>query len=188
MGHSHKSEVNQNSAKVGGLVGKVLEIDEKTRFKHDYVRAQIACRDITKVPRTTESTLGIHLHDFHFEREVDVEGPVKVLSSGIKITDKDQPPPPKKFRIEDQSESRKQDNSSAKSSGKQLMLGTGHEDGKKQNSTITMSAPPKLGGKSTSIGKQFNQSSGIEEDGEKVHIPDHFDDSDSDSESLSDKI
>lgn len=39
-------------AKVGGLVGKVLEIDEKTRLRSDYVRVRIACRDITKVPRT----------------------------------------------------------------------------------------------------------------------------------------
>ena len=55
-------------AKVGGLVGKVLEIDEKTRFRHDQVRVRIACRDITKVPRSAESTLGIYLHDFIYER------------------------------------------------------------------------------------------------------------------------
>lgn len=39
-------------AKVGGLVGKVLEIDETTRFRHDYARTRIACMDVTKVPRT----------------------------------------------------------------------------------------------------------------------------------------
>jgi len=66
-------------AKVGGLVGKVLEIDEKTRFRHDYVRVKIACRDITKVPRTVESTLGLVLHDFTFEREVEIEAPARTL-------------------------------------------------------------------------------------------------------------
>lgn len=30
-------------AKVGGLVGKVMEIDEKTRYRLDYVRMKIAC-------------------------------------------------------------------------------------------------------------------------------------------------
>jgi hypothetical protein len=50
-------------AKVGGLVGKVLEIDERTRFTRDYIlyvrRVRIACRDIVKVPKTVESILGV---------------------------------------------------------------------------------------------------------------------------------
>lgn len=33
-------------AKVRGLVGKVMEIDEKTRFKAEFVRVKIACRDV----------------------------------------------------------------------------------------------------------------------------------------------
>jgi hypothetical protein len=37
-------------AKIGGLVGKVLEIDEVTRFRYDYVRMRIACRDVSRVP------------------------------------------------------------------------------------------------------------------------------------------
>jgi hypothetical protein len=41
-------------AKVGGLVGKVIEIDEKSRFRIDYVRMKIACRDISKIPKTAE--------------------------------------------------------------------------------------------------------------------------------------
>jgi hypothetical protein len=57
-------------AKVGGLVGKVMEIDEKTRYRADYVRVKIACRDVLKVPKVAEGTLGIHIHDFIFEREV----------------------------------------------------------------------------------------------------------------------
>ncbi|WVZ97093.1 hypothetical protein U9M48_042654, partial [Paspalum notatum var. saurae] len=35
-------------AKVGGLVGKVEEVDEKTIKKIEYVRARIACRNVTK--------------------------------------------------------------------------------------------------------------------------------------------
>lgn len=70
-------------AKVGGMVGKVTEIDEKTRFGVDYVRLRIACRDITKVPKTTEGVLGLTLYDFSFEREIFEEGNVKVLKSRI---------------------------------------------------------------------------------------------------------
>ena len=69
-------------AKVGGLVGKVLEIDEKTRLRPDYVRVRNACRDVTKVPRKAEGTLGLCLHDFIFEREVQESKNVRVSSSG----------------------------------------------------------------------------------------------------------
>ncbi|WVZ65047.1 hypothetical protein U9M48_014470, partial [Paspalum notatum var. saurae] len=60
-------------AKVGGLVGKVMEIDEKTRKRNEHVRVRIACKDVTKVPQVAEGTLGLHIFDFHFEREVLVE-------------------------------------------------------------------------------------------------------------------
>lgn len=76
-------------AKVGGLVGKVTEIDESTRFRQDYVRMRIACRDVTKVPKTDEGTLGLVLHDFKFEREFLIEGGERTLSSGIKVGEKD---------------------------------------------------------------------------------------------------
>ncbi|CAL4964223.1 unnamed protein product [Urochloa decumbens] len=56
-------------AKVGGLVGKTLEIDEKTRYRDDYVRMRIACRDVTQVPEVAESSLGLFIYDFFFERE-----------------------------------------------------------------------------------------------------------------------
>ena len=60
-------------AKIGGLVGKVMEIDEGSRYRYDYVRHKIACRDVTKVPKTAESFLGMYLIDFGFEREVAIE-------------------------------------------------------------------------------------------------------------------
>lgn len=53
-------------AKVGGLVGKTISIDEKTRHKNDYVRVKIACRDVTLVPASTESSLGLMIYDFFF--------------------------------------------------------------------------------------------------------------------------
>lgn len=56
-------------AKVGGLVGKTLEIDEKTRYRNDYVRMRIACRDVTQVPAVAESSLGLFIYDFFFERD-----------------------------------------------------------------------------------------------------------------------
>jgi hypothetical protein len=51
-------------AKVGGLVGKVVEIDERTGLRNEYVRARIACRDVTAIPRAVKSSLGLFLYDF----------------------------------------------------------------------------------------------------------------------------
>jgi len=45
-------------AKLEDLVGKVIEIDEKTRFRLDYVTMKIACRDVSKVPNKAQSALG----------------------------------------------------------------------------------------------------------------------------------
>lgn len=72
-------------AKVRGLVGKVMEIDEKTRYRADYVRVRIACRDLQKVPAIVEGCLGICVHDFGFEREAQEESTIKTLTSGIKV-------------------------------------------------------------------------------------------------------
>lgn len=56
--------------KVTGLVGKVAELDERTRFRVDYVRMKIACRDVTKVPKSAEAVLGNAVYVFGFEREI----------------------------------------------------------------------------------------------------------------------
>lgn len=87
-------------AKVGGLVEKVMEIDEKTRLRPEYIRMRIACRDVTKVPRKAEGTLGLCLHDFIFEREVQDSDNVRVLSSGIRVSTGDSQPPSKKYKAE----------------------------------------------------------------------------------------
>lgn len=90
----------KTTAKIGGLVGKVMEIDERTRFRADYVRVKIAYRDFQKVPSTAEGTLGLYIHDFGFEREVPEDGSIKTLSSGIVVGSKE--PPSKKFKPDDQ--------------------------------------------------------------------------------------
>jgi hypothetical protein len=65
-------------ARVGGLVGKNVEIDEVTRYKADYevtrykadyVRVKIACRDVLEVPEFAEGSLGMYLYDFFYELE-----------------------------------------------------------------------------------------------------------------------
>jgi hypothetical protein len=56
-----------------------METNEKTRFRLDYVRMKIACRDVTKVPRTAEGTVRIYVKDFIFERELQVENTIKTL-------------------------------------------------------------------------------------------------------------
>lgn len=74
-------------AKIGGLVGKVLAIDEKYRFRTDYVRINLSCRDITQVPAVAESTLGLKIYDFFFEREVHGENATDPLRGGEMIGD-----------------------------------------------------------------------------------------------------
>jgi hypothetical protein len=78
--------------KVGGLVGKVVEIDEGSRYRYDYVRLRIACRDVTRVPKSAESFLGMYLIVFGLEREVGLDNGSKVLRSGIMVGDPDIPP------------------------------------------------------------------------------------------------
>jgi hypothetical protein len=60
-------------AKIGGLVGKTISIDEKTRYSHEFVRIKIACKDIYAIPETVESTLGVFIYNFAFELEEDDE-------------------------------------------------------------------------------------------------------------------
>jgi hypothetical protein len=79
-------------AKVGGLVGKVIEIDEGSRYRYDYVRLKIACRNVARVPKVAESTLGMYLIDFGFEREVLYDGGERIMRSGIKVSEDAQPP------------------------------------------------------------------------------------------------
>lgn len=90
---------DQRSAKVGGLVGKTMAIDEKTIFKSEYVRIKIACRDVMQVPASAESSLGLKLFDFFFEREVSEEAQQNATKLGVKI-DSNQPQS-KKPRIEE---------------------------------------------------------------------------------------
>jgi hypothetical protein len=87
-------------AKVGGLVGKVIEIDECSRYRYDYVRLRIACRDVSKVSKTAESTLGMYLIDFDFEIEIPKESGPKVLRSGIKVGEHEPQSPAKNLRAE----------------------------------------------------------------------------------------
>lgn len=144
-------------AKVRGLVGKVMEIDEKTRFKAEFVRVKIACRDVQKVPKIAEGTLGIHLHDFIFEREVPEGQAIKTLSSGIKIIEKG--PDPKRFKANDQPKMPQL--SSPTNQGGTQNDGAGSSKGpsqQKANMTIS-SAPPKLQGNNPAscLGKNVSQ-------------------------------
>jgi hypothetical protein len=59
--------------------------------------------DVTKVPRTARSTLGLFIHEFTFEREVVVEEGERTLKSGIKVGEKDHQPFPKKLKPTNQS-------------------------------------------------------------------------------------
>jgi hypothetical protein len=47
-----------------GLVGKATDINEATITNTEYVRVQIACREVTQVPTMAEGTLGLMIYDF----------------------------------------------------------------------------------------------------------------------------
>ena len=88
-------------AKIGGLVGKTVSIDEQTRFRHDYVRVKIACRDIRQVPPSAECNLGLFIYDFFFELEdTELQEPIP-LNTATKVGDHDEHPSSKKMRTEE---------------------------------------------------------------------------------------
>lgn len=177
-------------AKVGGLVGKVLEIDESTCFRYDYVRLKIACHDITKVPKMAEGTLGMYIIDFEFKREVSDNNGERMLKSGIKVGEEQ--PPPKRSKPdqapENQKMASKQSDKSASDKQDQ-----GKSSGK-QTQEVYWSAPPKIDFNRRSQSKVMSDAQKAHiapndrEDNDKVHIPETFEDSDTDSDSFCQRI
>jgi hypothetical protein len=53
-------------------VGATAEIDKTTLGRTDYVRIRIAARDISKVPERAEGAIIPYLHEFLYEREVEM--------------------------------------------------------------------------------------------------------------------
>ena len=88
-------------AKIGGLVGKTISIDEQTRFRHNYVRVKIACRDIRQVPLSAECNIGLFIYDFFFELEDNEAQEPIPLNTATKVGDPDEHPSSKKMRIEE---------------------------------------------------------------------------------------
>ena len=87
-------------AKVGGLVGKTVEIDENTRFRHDFVRVKIACRDLSQVPPSAECNLGLFIYDFFFEIEKPDQQKIQSEKLATKAGGHEGQPTPKKMRTE----------------------------------------------------------------------------------------
>jgi hypothetical protein len=85
-------------AKVGGLVGKTVAIDESTRFNPEYVRIKIACRDVMEIPESTEGILGMYIFDFFYEREESEDIQKDKRKSGVRIEEQGAQPSPKKMK------------------------------------------------------------------------------------------
>jgi hypothetical protein len=162
-------------AKVGALVGKTLEIDENYRYRYDYVRIKIACRDVTRVPKTAKATLGMCITDFGFEREIPEAKGDKILKSGIKVGD-DQPPPSK--RAKPNASPEKPNEEKSKDSDQHT---AGSEKGYgKQVQYESCSAPPKIDFTRRSQTKlladaqeAYNECKLAEEEG-RVYIPEVY--------------
>jgi hypothetical protein len=88
-------------AKIRGLVGKTITIDEKTRLKGEYVRMRIACSYVKQVLAKAEGTLGLKIYDFHFEREVLEEHPKEIGKVGVRVEGPAGQPSTKKARTGD---------------------------------------------------------------------------------------
>lgn len=128
-------------AKIGDLVGKVVEIDEMTRFRADYVKVKIACRDLQKVPSTAKGTLGLCIHDFGFEREIQEDSAVKNLFGGIVVGSKE--PPSKKHKVEDHIKPILQIGSSSQSIPKVTKVGSSKNSQQQKVVQVCSSAPQK---------------------------------------------
>jgi hypothetical protein len=172
-------------AKVGGLVGKVMEIDESTRLRVDYVRLKIACKDVTKVPKTAEGVLGLDVYDFGFEREVPIEEIEKNLKIGTKVSN-DQPPNKKQ----------KSDtvfNNLKPASFNNTGTSSKTPQGKAQGKQVA-SAPPKLDTQPGHGGSKFMKDAQktyyqqYDNDEEKVYIPENIEELDSESDSFGERI
>ncbi|KAG2588383.1 hypothetical protein PVAP13_5NG221881 [Panicum virgatum] len=61
---------------------------------------KIACRDVLAIPKTTESTLGMFIYDFHFELEDQLTSGGAKHMSGVKIIEHDGQPSPKKQKMD----------------------------------------------------------------------------------------
>jgi hypothetical protein len=164
---------------------------------------RIACRDLQKVPATAKGSLGLCIHDFGFEREVQEENTVKTLTSGIKVGQ--QEPPRKKLKADDKAKPVLQLGSSNQSDPKISEANSSKNSQQKQAAQLCSSAPPKLSGnleinekagsadkiiaieKSNQVVVSTDQPSEVMDQNERVHIPEFFEDSDADSETLSDK-
>jgi hypothetical protein len=82
-------------ARVGGLVGKTVSIDESTRYNPIFVRVKIACRDIMEVPDVAEGTLGMNIFDFQFEREDSDNTRRDRPRAGVRVEESGNQPSPK---------------------------------------------------------------------------------------------
>jgi hypothetical protein len=59
---------------VGSLVGATVAVDKTSLNRTDYVRIKIVSRDVSKIPEVAEGAILPYLYDFHYEREVKIEG------------------------------------------------------------------------------------------------------------------
>jgi hypothetical protein len=83
-------------AKVGGLVGKTMAVDENSRFNTEYVRMKIACREVEAIPESAEGCLGMHIYDFFYEREKNEKDKAERRKEETKVGAAAYQPSPKK--------------------------------------------------------------------------------------------
>lgn len=159
----------------------------KVRYRYDYIRVKIACRDVTKVPKKAESTLGMYIFYFGFEREIPTTEEAKSVKNAVKINN-DTQPIPKTFRANENLDKSKE----SKGSGNDdFDKGSSKQYGKQQ---VQWSAPSKIEvnprgqTKLMADAQKGYKEDQIFDDGEKVHIPDTIEDSDSENEYYTTKI
>ena len=133
--------------KIGGLVGKTMAIDESTRFNADYVRLKIACRNVELVPPSAESTLGLFLYDFFFEREIPQEERQDNIKNKTTNVIPDHQPSPKKQRTEHAEETHEKEAPSEQNKGDAVFGGNHNRKACLDNAELarlTNSAPGKM--------------------------------------------
>jgi hypothetical protein len=151
-----------------------------------------------------EGTLGLFVHDFIFEREVQEDDTVRTLSSGIKVGEKE--PPSKRYKAESQPKPHLLMGTSSQSGPKSADVSSSKDNQQQKANQISYSAPSKMSSinseknkdvvicqdqpKKLSIPDEVQDPSvkEVETNEDRVHIPENFEDSDMESETLSERL
>jgi hypothetical protein len=85
-----------------------VKVDKSSLHHNDYARVKRAARDVSKVPKTAEGAILPYLHDFYYERELEMGSYEEGRSVVVPAEAKGQGPSPKKLKTGEQASAQAQ--------------------------------------------------------------------------------